>query len=69
MEKLFPAQGAMKQHILRAHYQANIWAQDTVAELTVLDPVELGWYEDCDGNYIPTASDVLSAPEAVVELV
>ena len=69
VEKLFPTQGAIIQHILRAHYQAYVWGRDIVAEPTVLDPVGLGWSEDSNGKYVPTLSDLPPAPEAVVELV
>ncbi len=65
VEKLFPTMGAINQHILRAHYQTNIWAQDTVAEPTMLDSVGPRWHEDNDGTYIPTVTDVPSSPEAV----
>ena len=67
--KLFPSLGVIIRHILHAHYQTNIWAQDTVAEPTMLAPVGLEWHEDDDGTYIPTVSDVSIAPEAVAELV
>ena len=69
VEKIFPTQGAILQHILRAHYQANVWAQDTVPEPVVLNPVDLGWQEVEDGRYAPTVSHTPPAPEAVVELV
>ena len=69
MEKLFPTPGAIRQQILRAHYQARIWAQDTIAKPTALDATGLGWQEDSDGKYIPIVSDEPPAPEAVVELV
>ena len=51
------------------YHQTNIWAQDTVVEPTILDPVGLGWHEDDDRTYIATVSDVSPAPEAVAELV
>jgi len=69
VDKLFRTLGVIVQHILRAHYQTNIWAQDTVAEPTILDPVGLGWHDDDDATYISTVSDVPPAPEAVAELV
>ena len=66
VEKLFPTLDAIIQHTRRSHYQ--LWAQDTVAEPTMLDSVGLGWNEDDDGSHIPTVSDVSPAPEAVAEL-
>jgi len=57
-----PTPSATIQHILRAHYQANIWAQDIVVEPTMIDPAWLGWHEDDDGTYIPTMSCVITEP-------
>ena len=42
VEKVFPIVGVIIQYIMRAHYQTYIWAQDTVADSTMLDPVGLG---------------------------
>ena len=58
VEKLSHTPGATNQHILHAHCQANLWAQDTVADPTMLDPVGLGSHEDDDGTYISTGSRV-----------
>ena len=58
-----PTQGSITEHILRAHFQANIWVQDTVAVPSVLDPVSLGWKQLDDGCIVPPV------PEAVVDLV
>ena len=69
VEKLFPTQGAITEHILRAHLQANIWLQDLVAESEILDPETLGWHRQDNGTYVPVVSKVPPAPEAVVELV
>ena len=69
VEKRFPTPSAIRQHILRAHYQAHIWAQDKTAFLPALNAVGLGWQEGSDGKYIPVLSDLPPAPEAVVELV
>ena len=57
-----PTPSATIQHILRAHYQANIWAQDLVLEPTMLDPIGLGWHEDDVRTYIPTLSGVIPEP-------
>jgi len=69
VEKLFPTQGCITEHILRAHLQANIWLQDLVARPILLDPTTLGWRQLEDGHYVPLVSKVPVAPEAVVELV
>ena len=69
VEKLLPTEGSITEHILRAHLQANIWVQDTVAVPSVLDPVSLGWKQLDDGRCVPVTSKVPPAPEAVVDLV
>ena len=53
VEKLLLTQGCITKHILRAHLQANIWLQDLVAELILLDPVILGWRQLEDGHCVP----------------
>ena len=69
-EKMPPTMGALKQHILRAHIEARVWGQAAVAEQKLLDPLKNGYYKDssCE-NLKPTTTDVLPAPEAIVELV
>ena len=53
VEKLFPTQRCITEHILRAHLQASVWLQDLVARPIILDPVTLGWRQLEDGHYIP----------------
>ena len=48
VEKLCPISGAVTEHILRAHWQANVWAQDTVPDPKILDA--LGWRQIDDGQ-------------------
>ena len=67
MEKLPPNPGAWKQHTLRAHLQAHLWAQDTVLHPTIPDPCTLGWARDND-KLMPVLSEYQAAPEAAVEL-
>ena len=43
VDKPPPTQGALNEHIRRAHVQANIWNQDLVLNPTCLDPLTLGW--------------------------
>ena len=69
VEKICPTQGSIVEHILRAHWQANVWAQDIVAQPKVLDPLSLGWRQQKDGSCVPVVSKFPPAPEAVVELV
>jgi hypothetical protein len=67
VEKLPPTSGAWKQHTLRAHIQAKLWAQDTVLTPQIPDPCKLGWLRE-EGGLVPVLSQVQAAPEAVVEL-
>jgi len=69
VEKLFPTPGSITEHILRAHLQANIWMQDIVVDPIVPDPITLGWKQLDDGIWVPMASKVPPAPEAVVDLI
>jgi hypothetical protein len=67
VEKLPPTADAWRQHTLRAHLQANLWAQDTVITPQIPDPGKLGWVKE-EGGFVPVLSEVQAAPEAVVEL-
>ena len=67
--KLCPTSGAVTEHILRAHWQANVWAQDTAPAPKILDALSLGWRQIDDGQWAPVLSKLPPAPEAVVELV
>ena len=67
--KLPPTLGALKQHILRAHIQARIWGQASVANQHFLDPLQFGFYKDSDGQIKPTTTEMLPAPKAIIEMV
>ena len=41
--KLPPTQGALHEHIRRAHYQCSIWLQALLFRPIVRPPNELGW--------------------------
>jgi len=69
VEKLFPTQRCVTEHILWAHLQASVWLQDLVASPHLLDPATLGWNQLEDGHYVPVVSQIPAAPEAVMELV
>ena len=69
VEKLFPTQGCITEHIFHAHLQANIWLQNLVVRPIQLDPVTLGWQQLEDSHYVSVVSKVPATPEAVVELV
>ena len=49
VEKLFPTQGCITEHILHVHLQANI------ARPILLDPVTLGRRLLEDSHYVPVA--------------
>ena len=55
-EKLFPTQGCITEHILRAHLQASVWLQDLEARPNLLDPTTLGWHQLEDGHYVPVVT-------------
>ena len=64
-DKLPPAIGALKQHILRVHIQARVWEQAAIAHQDAqLDPLENGYFKDADGRLKPTTTDALSAPKS-----
>ncbi len=68
-DKLPPTLGPLKQHILRARIQARVWGQASIAQQELLDPLQHGYYMDNDGLVKPITSQVLPAPEAIIELV
>ena len=67
-EKLPPTIGALRHHILRAHYQAMVWhhAGDAIPE--VPSPDGYGWKRD-GTHFVPIIASEKPGPEAVVELV
>ncbi len=67
--KLPPTIGALKQHILRVHLQASVWGQACIAQQIFLDPLQNGYHRNSDGELTPTTTDILPAPEAVIEMV
>ena len=68
-DKLPPTLGALKQHILRAHVQARVWAQAATAQQDIPDPLQNGFYKDKDGHIKPVTTEVLPAPAAIIEMV
>jgi hypothetical protein len=67
-EKLPPTQGALRQHILRAHYQCIVWWNDVKPIVELPDPTEYGWAQ-CNGVFTPVVTLLKPAPECIVELV
>ena len=49
LENIPPTQAALKQHIKRACYQANIWYQSLASEPQLLNPSDWGWTKDQTG--------------------
>ena len=68
VEKLSPTPGAWREHILRAHLQANIWQQDLVSQPSIPESALLGWSES-DGHLKPVLTRVSIAPESILQLV
>ena len=68
-EKLPPTIGALKQHILRMHIQARVWGQARIAQQEFLDPLQNGFYKDTHGQFKPATTDVLPAPDSIIEMV
>lgn len=67
-EKLPPTQGALHEAILRTHYQAIVWNNDTVSNPTLPSPERYGWKDDSD-HWTPVMTTILPAPEAIIQLV
>lgn len=66
-QQLPPTSAALKQHLKRANYQAHVWRRALYPE-TAVSPESQGW-ELRDGHLEITWTDLLPAPEAVMELV
>ena len=49
LENIPPTQAALKQHIKRACYQANIWNQSLISEPELLNPSDWGWTKHTSG--------------------
>ena len=67
--RLPPTSGALKQHILRAHIQARVWGQASIAQQEFLDPLQNGFCKDANGDLVPHTTDDLPAPKAIIEMV
>lgn len=67
-EKLPPTKSALRQMVLRAHYQALIWECDIIANPQIPPPTDYGW-EMKDGMYEPMMTLMPPAPAAIIYLV
>lgn len=69
VEKLPPSQGAMQEHIRRAHLQCNVWKQVLTPSPTTIDARTLGWYQDASGELLPLLTQLPLAPQSILQLV
>ena len=67
--RLPPTSGAFKQHLIRAHIQARVWGQASIAQQEFLDPLQNGFCKDANGDLVPHTTDDLPAPKAIIEMV
>ena len=70
VEKLPPTQGAVHEHIRRAHLQCSVWQQVLIACPSILEPTKLGWSQKTAVEELtPVLTRVPLAPESVLEMV
>ena len=67
-EKLPPSEAALREAVVRAHYQAMAWCNDIVANPDLPSPEGYGW-ERKDDSWRPIMTSVQPAPQAIIELV
>lgn len=67
-ERLPPTQAALREAIMRAHYQVMVWNSDTMPAPQLPSPQNFGWRLDGD-QWLPVMTTLLPAPEAVIHLV
>jgi len=67
-ERLPPIHGALREAILRAHYQTMVWNNDKVSNSNIPSPENYGWKKDND-DWLPVMTTTPPAPEAIIEMV
>lgn len=67
-ERLPPTKSALKEAILRAHYQAMIWNSATTCNPEIPSPEGYGW-RLVDNKWTPVMTSLPPAPEAILQLV
>ena len=67
-ESLPPNSDALKLHIERAHFQANVWKQANVVKPILPSPVTMGWSLDGD-RLIPLLMTLDPIPQACLEMI
>ena len=68
LENIPPTQAALKQHIKRACYQANIWNQSLISKPELLNPSDWGWTKDTSG-WQPLWTTLPEAAKSFQELI
>ena len=65
-ERLPPTQGALREAILRAHYQTMIWNKDKVPNPNIPPPENYGWKKHSN-EWLPVMTTTPPAPEAIIK--
>ena len=68
-DRLPPTFEALRQHILRAHVQARVWGQCHMSKQVFVDPLQNGFLKTSDGTIKPVTTNILPAPQAIIEMV
>ena len=67
--RLPPTLGALEEHIKCVRLQSRVWSQATVMQQQPFDPLKFGYYKDTSGQLLPVTTEVLPAPQAIIQLV
>ena len=67
-ERLPPTRDALHQAILRAHYQALVWNNDTVPNPELPPPQDYGWSLEGD-EWVPVMTNQMPAPGSVLQFI
>ena len=65
--QLPPCEDTLRQHTIRANYQAAIWRRSLENNVSIPDPADgYGWIKSHDGNLNVKWMTISPAPEAVL---
>ncbi len=64
-----PTLGALEEHIQRVRLQCREWCQATMTQQQPFEPVYFGYYKDTGGQMLPITTNVLPAPQPIIEMV
>ena len=67
IDRLPPTQGAMHEHIRRAHNQGHTWHQTLTPLQKCLEPTDLGWSRGSNGELKPIR--IPFVPQCVLQFV